>query len=142
MERHYYTRFEHQDLLEILEDKDINQALAYMVDFKEYKKLKVIPHRYSIEVSNDYITIVVILLVGFESEEYKDLVKRNNLHIIDFNNICKTIFEFRKFKDKIKHIDQSSLFYMVISRSKSKKIADLKCLSHLKRSSYKQAHHI
>ena len=142
MERHYYTRFEHQDLLEILEDKDINQALAYMVDFKEYKKLKVIPHRYSIEVSNDYITIVVILLIGFESEEYKDLVKRNNLHIIDFNNICKTIFEFRKFKDKIKHIDQSSLFYMVISRSKSKKIADLKCLSHLKRSSYKQAHHI
>jgi hypothetical protein len=135
---YYYRRLEHINLLEILEDKDINQALAYMVDFKEYKKLKVIPHHNCIEVSNDYITIVVILLVGFVSKEYKTLEIRNNVHLIDFDNICKTIFEFRKFKNKIKHIDPSSLFYMVLSRSKSNKIANLKYLSHLKRSSYKQ----
>jgi len=105
-----YRRIEHCVLLNLLKNKDINQSLAYMVDFKEHKKLIVIPRSYSIEVANDKITMIIILLIGFEIEEYDEIKSRPNLHIIAFNDACQRVNEFKKIKKDIKQIDFMSLF--------------------------------
>jgi hypothetical protein len=120
-----YRRINHNILLDLLKNKDINQSLAYMVDFKEHKKLTVIPRNYSIEVANDKITMVIILLVGFELEEYEAIKSRPNLHIIAFDTVCKKLIEFKKIKNDIKEIDFISLFFMTLARTKSKKLHDL-----------------
>ena len=126
-----YNRIEHCTLFDLLKNKDINQSLAYMVDFKEYRNLTVIPNTYSIEVSNDKITIIVILLIGFEIEEYIKLKERANVHIVSFNNACQSVFEFKEFRKVIKQIDYMSLFFMVLSRTNSKKIRNLGSLKNL-----------
>lgn len=126
-----YNRIEHCTLFNLLKNKDINQSLAYMVDFKEYRNLTVIPNTYSIEVSNDKITIIVILLIGFEIEEYIKLKERANVHIVSFNNACQSVFEFKEFRKVIKQIDYMSLFFMVLSRTNSKKIRNLGSLKNL-----------
>ena len=126
-----YNRIEHCVLLDLLKSKDINQSLAYMVDFKEYKNLTIVPKTYSIEVSNDNITMIIILLIGFEKEEYKELEEKVNVHLICFNNAYKLINEFKKFRNKIKHIEFMSLFYMQLSRTKSKKLHDSIALLNL-----------
>ncbi len=129
-----YRRMNHNILLNLLKNKDINQSLAYMVDFKEHKKLTVIPRNYSIEVSNDKITMVIILLIGFELEEYDEIKSRPNLHIIAFDTVCKTVIEFKKIKKDIKEIDFMSLFFMTLARTKSKKLHDLIHLRTLSKS--------
>lgn len=126
-----YRRIEHCVLLNLLKNKDINQSLAYMVDFKEHKKLTVIPRNYSIEVSNDKITMIIILLIGFEIEEYDEIKSRPNLHIIAFDDAYQRVNEFNKMKKDIKQIDFMSLFFMTLSRTKSKKLNDLICLRNL-----------
>ena len=126
-----YNRLEHCTLLDVLKNKEINQSLAYMVDFKEYKNLKVIPNTYSIEISNNKITIIVILLIGFELEEYQKLKEGINVHIVSFNEACQTVFEFKKFKSEIKQLNFMSLFFETLSRSKSKQIQNLVALKNL-----------
>ncbi len=126
-----YRRIEHCVLLNLLKNKDINQSLAYMVDFKEHKKLTVIPRNYSIEVSNDKITMIIILLIGFEIEEYDEIKSRPNLHIIAFDDAYQRVNEFNKIKKDIRQIDFMSLFFMTLSRTKSKKLNDLIYLRNL-----------
>lgn len=129
-----YRRINHTILLDLLKNKDINQSLAYMVDFKEHKKLTVVPKNYSIEVSNDKITMVIILLIGFELEEYHEIKSRTNLHIIAFDTVSKTVIEFKKIKKDIKEVDFMSLFFMTLARTKSKKLHDLIHLRTLSKS--------
>lgn len=129
-----YRRINHSILLDLLKNKDINQSLAYMVDFKEHKKLTVVPRRHSIEVSNDKITMVIILLIGFELEEYDEIKSRTNLHIIAFDTVSKTVIEFKKIKKDIKEVDFMSLFFMTLARTKSKKLHDLIHLRTLSKS--------
>jgi len=129
-----YRRINHTILLDLLKNKDINQSLAYMVDFKEHKKLTVVPRNYSIEVSNDKITMVIILLIGFELEEYDEIKSRTNLHIIAFDTVSKTVIEFKKIKKDIKEVDFMSLFFMTLARTKSKKLHDLIHLRTLSKS--------
>ncbi len=120
-----YRRLNHNVLLDLLKNKDINQSLAYMVDFKEHKKLTVVPRNYSIEVANDKITMIIILLIGFEIEEYDEIKSRPNLHIIAFDDAYQRVNEFKKIKKYIKEIDFMSLFFMTLARTKSKKLHDL-----------------
>ena len=126
-----YHRMEHCILLNLLKNKEINQSLAYMVDFKEHKKLTVIPRSYSIEVANDKITMIIILLIGFEIEEYDEIKSRPNLHIIAFDDAYQRVNEFKKIKKDIKQIDFMALFFMVLARTKSKKVNNLICLRNL-----------
>ena len=126
-----YNRLEHCNLLDVLKSKEVNQSLAYMIDFKEHKNLKIIPNTYSIEVSNDKITIIVILLIGFELEEYQKLKERTNVHIVCFDGSYKFIFEFKKFKKEIKRLNLMSLFFETLLRTKSKKNDNLFALKYL-----------
>jgi hypothetical protein len=129
-----YRSLHHCSLLDLLKNKDINQTLAYMVDFKQYKNLKIIPNAYSIEVSNDKITIVIILMIGFELEEYNkynELKSNTNVHIVSMSKACNEIFEFKKFRKEIKLLDFMSLFFMTLSRTNSRRLHDLVHLRNL-----------
>ena len=129
-----YRNLHHCSLFDLLKNKDINQTLAYMVDFKEYKKLKIIPNTYSIEVSNDKITIVIILMIGFELEEYNkynELKSNTNVHMVSMSKASNDIFEFKKFRKEIKLLDFMSLFFMTLSRTNSRRLHDLVHLRNL-----------
>ena len=130
----FYRNLNHCGLFDILKNKDINQTLAYMVDFREYKNLKIIPNTYSIEVSNDKITIVIILMIGFELEEYQkynQLKSNANVHIMSMYKASHQVFEFKKFRKEIKLLDFMSLFFMTLARTKSRRLHDLVHLRNL-----------
>ena len=58
-----YQRIEHNLLLELLEDIEFANSLAYMIEYKNHTNLNITPHEYSIELSNDEIAISIILYV-------------------------------------------------------------------------------
>ena len=125
-----YSRLDNCILLERLKNEEINKTLAYMLDFKEYNNLVVIPKKHSIEISNASICIVVILYVGFEKEEYQALIKKDNFHIVAFESIMLDMCEFENLF--IKHIDYTALFFMSLARSEDKKIKDFLSLYNLR----------
>ncbi len=112
----FYRRIEHNVLLDILRNEEILSALAYMVDFSNHSNFEVIPKDYSIEISNENITIVVIIYVGFESEEYEKLKNRKNLHLVTFSKVVPEMVEFEKLN--VKYIDNLSLLFMTLSITK------------------------
>lgn len=120
-----YERLDICILYDSLKNEEIRKALAYMIDFKEYENLEIIPKPYSIEISNDEICIAIIVFVGFENEEYEILKNRKNYHIISFDKITQTMIEFKHLP--IKHIDYMSLFFMSIVRTEDRKIQDWMC---------------
>lgn len=125
-----YSRFEYNQLFYLLKAEDISESLAYMVDFKEHRCLKIIPNEFSIEASNKDITIIILLYVGFETEEYQSLKTRKNVHIISFDKIVLDMVEFKKIPIKI--IPTLAFAQTVIERAKSLEIYDLKTLMNLK----------
>jgi hypothetical protein len=112
----FYKRIEHNTILELLSNDDISSSLAYLVSFENHHELNVVPKDFSIEISNDKITIAVILFVGFEIEEYEALKHRKNLHIVTFSEVVSGMVEFEKLG--VKYIDNLSLLFTVLSRSK------------------------
>jgi hypothetical protein len=124
-----YNHLHNNGLLNVLKNEEINQSLAYMLDFKEHLDLKVTPKPFSIEIANNEITIAVLLYVGFEGAEYGELKTKPNVHIVSFNKVSQTMCEFEALK--IKHIDYLSLFFMSLSRSKNSKLLDYQALKNL-----------
>ena len=126
----YYQRIEHNILLDLLKDKEISSALAYIVDYTDHDNLTIIPKEHSIEVSNNTITIAIIIFVGFEMEEYEALKNRENLHIVTFSNVVSEMFEFEKLN--VKYVDNLALLFTVLSRSQSNLAKKLFKLKNLK----------
>lgn len=128
-DKFFYRRIEHNVLLYILRNKEISSALAYMIDFSNHSNFEVTPKEHSIEIFNDDITIVVIIYVGFELEEYENLKNRKNLHIVTFSMAVPEMIEFKNLN--VKYIDTLSLLFMTLSRSENplgKKLFSLKNL--------------
>lgn len=123
-----YERLENRILLDNLKNEVIRKTLAYMVDFKEHDNLVVIPKPHSIEISNADICIAVILFVGFEKEEYETLKTTNNHHVVSFDTITKTMFEFTPIS--IKHIDYMALFFMSLARTEDATIKEFLSLKN------------
>lgn len=128
MEYAHY-RPEHYVLLDNLKNDVVKKTLAYMVDFKEHDNLVVVPKPYSIEISNADICIAVILFSGFEKEEYEALLTKDNFHIVSFDTILQTMFEFENMF--IKHIDSMALFFMSLGRTNDTNLFDLLRLKNL-----------
>ena len=124
-----YNHLHNNDLLSVLQNEEISQSLAYMLDFKEHLDLKVTLKPFSIEIDNNEITIAVLLYVGFEGAEYEELKTKPNVHIVAFDSITQTMCEFENIK--IKHIDYMSLFFMALSRSKISNLKDFQALKNL-----------
>ena len=125
-----YQRIEHNLLLEILEDIEFANSLAYMIEYKNHTNLNITPHEYSIELSNDEIAISIILYVGFENGEYENLKKHKNFYVVA---LCDVIPEMIEFKDlNVKFIDKLALMNTIIARSENsfaKKLNRLKNLN-------------
>lgn len=119
----HFSKMEHNMLFASLNNNDIVTALSYLVDFKKHVGLNITPRTHSIEVSNSDITIAVILFVGFEENEFIELQKRNNLHIITFSPVIPSMFEFQNLN--IKYIDNLSLLFTALSLSNIKELKDL-----------------
>ena len=129
-----YNHLHNNGLLSVLQNQEITQSLAYMLDFKEHLDLKVTSKPFSIEITNNEITIAVLLYVGFEGAEYEELKPKPNVHIVAFDSITQTMCEFENIK--IKHIDYMSLFFMALSRSKISNLKDFQALKNLSSGSF------
>ena len=125
-----YQRIEHNLLLELLEDIEFANSLAYMIEYKNHTNLNITPHDYSIELSNDEIAISIILYVGFENGEYENLKKHKNFYVVA---LCDVIPEMIEFKDlNVKFIDKLALMNTIIAKSENsfaKKLNRLKNLN-------------
>ena len=125
-----YQRIEHNLLLEILEDIEFANSLAYMIEYKNHTNLNITPHEYSIELSNDEIAISIILYVGFENVEYENMKKHKNYYVVA---LCDVIPEMIEFKDlNVKFIDKLALMNTIIAKSENsfaKKLNRLKNLN-------------
>ncbi|MCB9250855.1 MAG: hypothetical protein H6605_00170 [Flavobacteriales bacterium] len=125
-----YKRIEHNTLLDLLKNEEISSALAYILDYSDHENLKVIPKEYSIEISNENITIVFVFSVGFEGQEYKEVLNKNNLHLVTFSEVVPKMIEFENLG--IKYVDNISLLFLILSRTKNPlgiKLFSLKNLS-------------
>ena len=125
-----YQRIEYNLLLELLEDIEFANSLAYMIEYKNHTNLNITPHEYSIELSNDEIAISIILYVGFENGEYENLKKHKNFYVVA---LCDVIPEMIEFKDlNVKFIDKLALMNTIIAKSENsfaKKLNRLKNLN-------------
>jgi hypothetical protein len=75
--------------------------------------------------------LAIIVFSGFEKEEYKTLITKNNHHVVSFDRITQTMFEFENIP--IKHIDYMALFFMSLARTEDKKIQEFLSLKDLSR---------
>lgn len=123
----HYSKIEHNLLFEALQNEEISTALTYMIDAKKHRGLKIIPNEHSIELSNDEITIAIILYVGFEDEEYNDLKNRKNLHVITFFNVVPSMVEFNNLN--VKYIDNLALLATTLALSEK---TEYQALNHLR----------
>jgi hypothetical protein len=117
-------------LLQLLQEPDFAIALAYLVSFKNYKNLEIIPKPHSIEITNNEISISVIIYSGFELNEYKDLQNRTNVHLV---SLCSTLLEMFEFKDMpIKHIDKLAWMFCVINKSENEVVQKINRIKGLR----------
>lgn len=126
----HFRRISPNILLELLNEPEFSNSLAYLVDFENHVNLRVIPRVYSIEVSNDYITVSIILYSGFELNEYYELKNRTNVHIVCFCDIIPVMVEFQNITIKV--IDLHSWLFSIISRSERDFVSKLKHLKNLR----------
>ncbi len=125
----HFRRIPPNILLELLNEPEFSNSLAYLVDFNNHKDLRIIPHEHSIEVSNKCITISIILYSGFELNEYSELKNKTNVHIICFSEIIPEMIEFQNIPIKI--IDQIAWLFSIINRSERDFVSKLKHLKNL-----------
>jgi hypothetical protein len=130
MKDFHYNRLEHNILLQLLKKVEYAASLACLLDYSEQYNLQVIPKPCSIEIFNDDITIAAILFVGFEKEEYETIKNRYNLHLVSFSEVVPSMNEFKHLK--VKHVDNLSWLFMILSRSTHSELRDLFLLKSLK----------
>lgn len=126
----HFRRISPNVLLELLNEPEFSNSLAYLVDFVNHANLSIIPREYSIEVSNDYITVSIILYSGFELNEYYELKNRTNVHIVTFWDVIPIMVEFQNIH--VKFIDPHVWLFSIISRSERDFVSKLKHLKNLK----------
>lgn len=106
----FYENFETNFILDLLKQEVVKKNLVYMITYKQYQNLNVVPKPFHIEISNDEITVLFLLYVGFEMKEY---AKYSNCSVVSFQKI---FWEMHEFKDiEIKYINPIALFHTIIS---------------------------
>ena len=119
----------HNFLLEILKNEDIAGALTHMADSKKHYKLNIKPNKYSIELYNVDVTVVIVFFLGFENVEYYSVKNKPNLHFVTFNRVIPTSKEFKGLN--IKYIDTTALLFMTLALSEDGLLSDLHILKNL-----------
>lgn len=110
----YYTDFNRQlHYMHFCEQAEFCNALAYLLTFQKHQNLKVTPHKFSIEVSNDDIHIFIIHTVFFQQNEYPKVKNLKNVHFVSFGKELAEMHEFSEMKNEIKFISKSMLMATV-----------------------------
>lgn len=110
----YYTDFNRQlHYMQFCEEPEFCNALAYLLTFQKHQNLKVIPHKLSIEISNDDIHIFIIHTVFFQQKEYPKVKDLKNVHFVSFGKELAEMNEFSKMKNEIKFISKPMLMTTV-----------------------------
>lgn len=110
----FYSDFNRQlNYMQFCEQSEFCEALAYLLTFKKYEDLKVIPHKFSIEISNADINIFIVHTVFFQQQEYEAVKQLKNIHFVSFNNKLAEMHEFSEMKNEIKFISKGMLMSTV-----------------------------
>lgn len=110
----YYTDFNRQlHHMQFCEEPEFCNALAYLLTFQKHQNLEVIPHKFSIEISNDDIHIFIIHTVFFQQKEYPKVKGLKNVHFVSFGKELSEMHEFSEMKNEIKFISKSMLMATV-----------------------------
>lgn len=126
----YYSDIHNNQLLQLLKEPEFANALAYLVDFKNHYYLTITPHDYSIEISNNEITIAIILLSGFETNEYLILKNKTNLNLISLSEIILEMCEFENMH--VKYIDKLAWFFSAINMSENDVVKKINRIKNLR----------
>ena len=125
----FYSKIEYNILVDLFKMEDFSKSLAYLLDNKIHNSLCVVPNKYSIVIENEHITIIIILYVGFEIEEYEILKSKKNVHIITLTDIIPRMVEFKNIQ--IKYIDKLTLLLAILATSENETIKKLNTLKNL-----------
>lgn len=117
-------------LLSLLHEPGFAESLAYLVGFRHYTDLKIIPREHSIEVSNGEIVISIIIYSDYQLNEYIDLKARKNVHIVSFSSVIPEMLEFKGID--IKYIDKLAWLFTIMSNSKIEYVQHLNLLRNLR----------
>lgn len=110
----FYSHFNRQlNYMQFCEEPEFCSALAYLLTFKKHQNLKVIPHKFSIEISNAAIHIFVIHTVFFQQKEYPKAKELKNVHFVSFGKELAEMNEFSEIKNEIKYISKGMLMAAV-----------------------------
>jgi hypothetical protein len=129
MEGLFYGRIDYYFLFQLLQHEEYSSALSYLVHKRVHNQLNVIKKEYSIEVSNERITIVIVLFSGFEKFEYEAIKNNHNLHLITFSEIAPKMIEFENIG--LKYYSQLDWLFRVLQLSKDDAILRLNLLKNL-----------
>lgn len=99
--------------MQFCEQPEFCEALAYLLTFKKHENLKVIPHKFSIEIANADIHIFIIHTVFFQQKEYPKVKELKNVHFVSFGKELAEMNEFSEMKNEIKYISKTMLMATV-----------------------------
>src|SRR5690606_40879891 len=106
----YYNDFNRKlHYMQFCEQNEFCKALAYLLTFKKHENLKVTPHTYSIEISNEDIHIFIIHTVFFQQQEYPKAKELNNVYFVSFGKELAEMNEFSEMKNEIRFISKQML---------------------------------
>ncbi|PWA09805.1 hypothetical protein [Flavobacterium laiguense] len=126
----FYERKEHQTLFWLLGNAEFTEALVYLVCNREHQNLTVIASRYSIEIWNEQVTVVILLSTGLQNSEYQRIKIKPNLHLVTFSPVFYDEFDFNVLDISI--IDPKKWLNEMMKRPKKEDVERLKELSRLK----------
>lgn len=110
----FYSDFNRQlHYMLFCEQPEFGEALAYLLTFQKHTNLKVTPHKFSIEISNNDIHIFVIHTVFFQQKEYPKAKELKNVHFVSFGKELAEMNEFSEMKNEIKFISKGMLMTTV-----------------------------
>lgn len=118
----------YSSLYNLLKIEEFNCALAYMVENKKHSNLTVSYKEHYIEVSNEAITIVVLLFVGFTNQEYKAFRSRTNLYLITFD---KNLATNRSKRLNVTYYNQLLLLFLTTKLPENEHTRRLRILNKL-----------
>nr|WP_298002297.1 hypothetical protein [uncultured Flavobacterium sp.] len=116
--KRYYRYLNYQACYEYLyAEPKFCEALAYLLTFEKMYDFKVIPHVSSIEISNETITIFIVLMGSFQFDKYDEVKNQKNVHFVSFDRNIEERHEFFIMKNEIKLISIGMLMETVVALS-------------------------
>jgi len=110
----FYNDFNRQlHYMLFCEQPEFCKALAYLLTFQKHTNLKVTPHKFSIEISNNDIHIFIVHTVFFQQKEYPKVKELKNVHFVSFGRELVEMNEFSEMKNEIKYISKGMLMTTV-----------------------------